>query len=58
MRFANANNDFEIAKTINVNAMIRILINFMQHQIKFHIFIIIINALSLQQMKSAMLIKI
>ena len=28
MRFANANDDFEIAKTIDINAMIKILIDF------------------------------
>ena len=57
MHFANANNDFKIAKTIDINVMIKILIDFMQCQIKFHIFIIIINAFLLLQMKSAMLIK-
>ena len=58
MNLANANNDFEIAKTIIMNVMIKILIDFMQRQIKFHIFIIIINVFSLLQMKSAILIKI
>ena len=58
MQFANANNDFEIAKIIVVNAMTRILINFMQRQIKFYIFVIMINVFLLLQMKSAMLIKI
>ena len=43
MRFVNANNDFEIAKIIVVNVMIKILIDFMQRQIKFHISVIIIN---------------
>ena len=43
MHFANANNDFKIAKIIVVNAMTRILINFMQYQIKFYIFVIMIN---------------
>ena len=57
MRFANANDDFKIAKTIVVNVMIRILIDFMQRQIKFHIFIIMINVFSLLQMKNAMLIE-
>ena len=47
MRFANANDDFEIAKTIIINAMTRILTNFMQRQIKFHIFVIMISAFSL-----------
>ena len=57
MRFANANDDFEIAKLIVINAMIRILIDFMQRQIKFHISIIMISVFSLLQIKSAMLIK-
>ena len=52
MRFANANNNFEIIKTIIMNAMIKILTDFMQHQIKFHIFIIIINVFLLLQMKT------
>ena len=57
MRFVNANNDFKIAKIIVVNAMIKILTDFMQRQIKFHIFVIIINAFSLLQIKSAILIE-
>ena len=57
MRFANANNDFKIAKTIIINAMTKILTDFMQRQIKFHISVIMISAFSLLQMKSAMLIK-
>ena len=57
MRFANANNDFKIAKTIIVNVITEILINFMQRQIKFYISIIMINVFSLLQMKNAMLIK-
>ena len=57
MRFANANDDFEIIKTINVNVITRILINFMQRQIKFYIFVIMINIFSLLQMKNVMLIK-
>ena len=57
MRFANANDDFEIAKTIVVNAMTKILTDFMQRQIKFHISVIMINVFLLLQMKSAMLIK-
>ena len=57
MRFANANDDFEIVKIIIVSAMIKILIDFMQRQIKFHISVIIISVFSLLQMKSAMLIK-
>ena len=57
MRFANANDDFEIANAIVVNAMIKILTDFMQRQIKFHISVIMINAFSLLQMKSAVLIK-
>ena len=47
MRFVNANNDFEIAKIIDVNIMIKILIDFMQRQIKFHISVIIIKVFSL-----------
>ena len=47
MRFANANDDFEIAKIIVVNVIIRILTDFMQRQIKFYIFVIIINVFSL-----------
>ena len=58
MRFAYANNDFEIAKIIIVNTITKILTDFMQRQIKFHIFVIIINVSSLLQMKSAVLIKI
>ena len=57
MRFANANDDFEIAKTIVVSAMTRILTDFMQRQIKFHISVIMINVFLLLQMKSAVLIK-
>ena len=57
MRFANANDNFKVAKIIVMNAMIRILTDFMQRQIKFHISVIIINVFSLLQMKSAMLIK-
>ena len=57
MCFTNANDDFEIARTIIMNAITRILIDFMQRQIKFHISVIIINVFSLLQMKSAMLIK-
>ena len=57
MYFADVNDDFEIAKTIVVSAMIRILTDFMQRQIKFHIFVIMINVFSLLQMKSAILIK-
>ena len=57
MRFANANDDFKIAKTIIVNVITRILTDFMQRQIKFHISVIMINVFSLLQMKSAMLIK-
>ena len=58
MRFANANDDFKITKTIVVNAMIRILIDFMQRQIKFYISVIMINVFLLLQIKNAMLIKI
>ena len=47
MRFANANDDFEIAKMIVVNMMIKILTDFMQRQIKSHISVIIINVFSL-----------
>ena len=47
MRFANANDDFEIMKTIVVNAIIKVLIDFMQHQIKFHISVIMISVFSL-----------
>ena len=43
MRFANANNDFEIVKTIVESAMTRILTDFMQRQIKFYISVIMIN---------------
>ena len=43
MCFANANDDFEIIKTIIMNAMIKILTDFMQRQIKFYIFIIMIT---------------
>ena len=57
MRFANANDDFEVAKTIVMSVMIRILTDFMQRQIKFHISVIMISVFSLLQMKSAMLIK-
>ena len=57
MRFANANNDFKIAKIIVVSAITKILTDFMQHQIKFHISVIMISAFSLRQMKSAILIK-
>ena len=57
MRFANAHDDFKIAKIIVINAMIKILTDFMQRQIKFHIFVIMINAFSLLQIKSAVLIK-
>ena len=57
MRFADANDDFEVAKTIVMSAMTRILTDFMQRQIKFHISVIIINVFSLLQMKSAVLIK-
>ena len=57
MRFANANDDFEITKMIVVNVIIRILTDFMQRQIKFHISVIIISVFSLLQMKSAILIK-
>ena len=58
MRFANANDNFEIAKTIIMNAITKILTDFMQRQIKFYISVIIINVFSLLQIKSAMLIKI
>ena len=44
MRFANANDNFEIIKIIVVSAMTRILTDFMQRQIKFHISVIMINA--------------
>ena len=47
MRFANANDNFKIAKTIIVNAITKILTDFMQRQIKFHISIIMINVFSL-----------
>ena len=57
MRFANANDDFKIVKIIVVNAMIKILTDFMQRQIKFHISVIIINVFLLLQMKNAVLIK-
>ena len=57
MRFADANDDFEVAKTIVVSAMTEILTDFMQRQIKFHTSVIMINASSLLQMKSAVLIK-
>ena len=57
MRFADANDDFKVAKIIVVNAMTRILTDFMQRQIKFHIFVIMISVFLLLQMKSAMLIK-
>ena len=57
MRFADMKNNFEIAKTIIVSAIIRILTDFMQRQIKFHISVIIINVFLLLQMKSAVLIK-
>ena len=43
MRFANANDNFKIIKTIVKSAMIKILIDFMQRQIKFHLVIIMIN---------------
>ena len=39
MRFVNINDNFEIAKTIVMNAMIRILINFMQRISKFYTFV-------------------
>ena len=58
MRFANANNNFKDAKAIVVNAIIRILINFIQRQIKFYISVIIINVFLLLQIKNAVLIKI
>ena len=58
MRFANANDDFKIAKIIIMNAMIKILIDFMQRQIKFHFSIMIINVFSLLQIKSTIFIKI
>ena len=57
MRFANANDDFEVAKMIVVSAMTKILTDFMQRQIKFYISVIIISVFLLLQMKSAMLIK-
>ena len=57
MRFADANDDFKVTKMIVMSAMIRILTDFMQCQIKFHISVIMINAFSLLQMKSAILIK-
>ena len=57
MHFANANNNFEIIKTIIINAMTRILTDFIQCIIKFHIFVIIINVFSLMQSKNALLIK-
>ena len=57
MRFANANDNFKIVKTININAMTRILTDFMQRQIKFHISVIMISVFLLLQMKIAMLIK-
>ena len=57
MRFANANDNFEIMKIIIINMITRSLTDFMQRQIKFHIFIIIINIFLLLQIKSAMLIK-
>ena len=47
MRFANANDDFKIANAIVMSAMTKILADFMQRQIKFHIFVIMINAFSL-----------
>ena len=43
MRFANANDDFKIMKIIIINVIIKILTDFMQRQIKFHISVIIIN---------------
>ena len=57
MRFVNANDNFENAKTIIINVMIKILIDFMQRQIKFYNFVIMINIFLLLQMKNAMLIK-
>ena len=57
MRFINANDDFEVAKAIIVNVIIKILTDFMQRQIKFYISVIMISAFSLLQMKSAVLIK-
>ena len=58
MRFANANDDFKIVKIIVMNAMTKILTDFMQCQIKFHISVIMIIVFLLLQMKNAMLIKI
>ena len=57
MRFADANDDFGVAGAVVVSAVARILADFMQRQIKFHISAIMVSASSLLQMKSAVLIR-